>query len=1273
MKLMPFFRLALLLCLPCLSLAEPASDPEIDLIRQAMPGAVPAPQQPHKVLVYSKPWGFPHASIKIGKKMMQVMADESGLFEVTISDDLAHFAPERLAEYDAVCLNNTTHLQKGFVKPAIRQSLLDFVKNGGGLVAIHSATDGGWPEYTDMIGGNFDGHPWGAGGTWSIANEDPDHPIVRDVYGGKPFLLKDELYQYKAFDRSKVRVLLSVDMTAFQNLGRGEKRADGDYALAWVRDYGQGRVFVSSLGHNKEIFYHPEILKMWVEGFRFVLGETDVDTTPLAKPELSQTDSSSQRHEARVRTPEESLAEFEIQDDGYYIEVVAAEPLVDQPVLCTWDGDGNLYVAEMATYMNDIAGSDTLTQRSQVVRLEDTDGDCRMDKRIIFAKDLKLPRVILPLDDRILIGETDTNDLYAYRDTDGDGVADERELWWQGGNRGGNLEHQHSGLIWAMDNWIYSTKSNYRLRYQNGKVIKQTINNDQGQWGLTQDNVGKVVYVDAGSGRGPVHHLFPSIYTTWEPEWAEEESFRQTYAIDNIFDSHSGFSAMTDTGGNKGFTSACGQSVFRGDRLPADMQGDLFFGEPVGRLLRRSRWVKDDMGRRVLKNIYPGKEFIRSTDANFRPVNSATGPDGTLYMVDMQQGIIQESAWVPEGSFIHRAIKWYGLDQNIHNGRIYRIRHKDYELGERPQLLSKTPAQLIEYLSHPNGWWRDEAQKLIVLKGDTSIVPQLQQIVASDSSDYGRLHALWTLEGLDAINMNYLQTAFDNTDANVRAAAVRMSERYFHKDISLLSKLEPLADDPHHDVVIQLLLSMSTLVTPETRALAEKVLTAHPTNTYLTEIDQELNKTWFAEQAEKAAMAAMAAEERELMTAGKAHYAALCLSCHGPDGQGSPNPALKDGTMAPSFVGSPRVLGAKSTLARIALDGLSGPIDGKTYPGGIMVPLKANDDHYIASVLTYIRNSFGNEAEMITEAEVAAVRNDTKDRNAPYTQEELERIMLNAECPPSLWTITTTHRQEDAHYLADGDDETHWWSKHEQNKDMAIEVEFPHPRNLDHILVEARHGTDFPTKMAIEFSTDGQTWDHKIVADGANEFSLDFDQLVARKVKLSITEPKPKWWQIANLEITGPTESDIEKYPEEKRVYLTIEDATSLKQGWSAPKQNKSVLGQTLNVAGLEYQHGIGTHSVGEIIYDVANKGYQRFFTKCGPQGNRGKEVMTFEVYLDDRQVLDTGDMQAGDPAEYIDVNLDGVKQLKLIVTAGSDNETAHDHANWVDACFITE
>lgn len=257
------------------------------LVEAAMP-TIAAPQEKHQILCFSKPYGFRHNSIEIGETMLRVMAEKTGLFEVTFSDDLANFEPEKIKAFDAICFNNNTHIQKGFQDEALRESLINYVKNGGGIFAIHSATDGGWPEYVEMIGGNFRSHPWGAGGTWDIANEDPSHPIVSEVYDGKGFELKDELYVYQDFDRAEQRVLMALDMNSEVNATRKGPRKDGDYALAWVKEFGKGRVFVSAFGHNKEIFYHPEILKMWIEGFRYVLGEIDVATASIPKPEFNQ-------------------------------------------------------------------------------------------------------------------------------------------------------------------------------------------------------------------------------------------------------------------------------------------------------------------------------------------------------------------------------------------------------------------------------------------------------------------------------------------------------------------------------------------------------------------------------------------------------------------------------------------------------------------------------------------------------------------------------------------------------------------------------------------------------------------------------------------------------------------------------------------------------------------------------------------------------------------------------------------------------------------------
>lgn len=265
-----------------------ASNPnptEAELVAANLPERVASPSKKHRILCFSKPYGFRHNSIPTGETMLRVMAEKTGLFDVVFSEDLSNFEPDKIKTFDAICFNNNTHIQKGFTDEVLRESLINYVKNGGGVFAIHSATDGGWPEYVEMIGGNFRSHPWGAGGTWDIANEDPKHPIVAKVHDGKGFKLKDELYVYKDFDRADQRVLMALDLNSEVNATQKGPRPDNDYALAWVKKFGKGRVFVSAFGHNKEVFYNPEILKMWVEGFRYVLGEIDVETASIPKPE----------------------------------------------------------------------------------------------------------------------------------------------------------------------------------------------------------------------------------------------------------------------------------------------------------------------------------------------------------------------------------------------------------------------------------------------------------------------------------------------------------------------------------------------------------------------------------------------------------------------------------------------------------------------------------------------------------------------------------------------------------------------------------------------------------------------------------------------------------------------------------------------------------------------------------------------------------------------------------------------------------------------------
>ena len=337
---------------------------------------------------------------------------------------------------------------------------------------------------------------------------------------------------------------------------------------------------------------------------------------------------------------EDSIKTMRIKP-GYKIIPVLTEPHIHEPAAVAWDGNGRMYVVEMRTYMQDIDGKNQLAPVSRVSRHEDSDGDGVYDKHTVFADNLALPRMVLPLINKVIIRETNTFDLKSYEDTDGDGVADKIEMWHEGGNRGGNLEHQPSGLIWNIDNWIYTTYSRHRYRFTNGTVVRENLTHGAGQWGLTHDNIGRVFYSTAGGENPATDFQQPIAYGRISFPGEQANGFREVFPIDSVPDTQGGRGRLREDNTLNHFTGSCGQSIYRGDRMPKDFDGDLIICEPVGRLIRRAN-VKNENGKIIVENAYDKSEFIASTDPNFRPINSAVGPDGCLYIVDMYRGIIQE-------------------------------------------------------------------------------------------------------------------------------------------------------------------------------------------------------------------------------------------------------------------------------------------------------------------------------------------------------------------------------------------------------------------------------------------------------------------------------------------------------------------------------------------------------------------------------------------------------------------------------------------------------
>lgn len=676
--------------------------------------------------------------------------------------------------------------------------------------------------------------------------------------------------------------------------------------------------------------------------------------------------------------PNISLKKFQLPP-GYRIELVASEPMVQEPVAIAWDGNGAMYVVQMNTYMKDANATEEYEPTSRIMRLEDTDWDGRMDKVSVFIDSLVLPRTVLPVGDEVLITVTNQQHVWSYKDTNGDGVADEKKIVFKNpAIDSRNLEHQNGGFYWNLDNWIYPSRDNLRYKYKDGKLLADTlVDNMIGQWGLTADNYGKLFYSEAGPGLPAVQIQQMPAYGALNFRDQYTEDFTILWPVIGNVDAQGGHRALREDSTLIRFTSGAGQSIFRGDRLPQNMIGDYFIPEPVGRVIKRGK-VINRSGKIIIEPAYKEVDWLASADMNFRPINTYTGPDGCFYIVDMYHGIIQEGEWTPPDSYLGKKIVELGLDKNKGMGRIYRVVHKNFKPDRtKPNMLNQSVSELVQYLSHPNGWWRDMAQQTIIIRNDKSVVPALKKLV-SDGEQLARIHALWTLEGLEALDKETLTLALRDADAQVRKSAVWASESFIQQnDNEVISHLDQLTTDSSADVRIQLMLSLRSSKHEQVQRIVKDLIQSNPENELMQFSYKAFEEAKVRADAELALLRNLSPADRALVSKGAVRYKQFCSNCHGMNGKGVI--MGNDPMPAPPLVGSPRVTGDKIAIIQLMLMGLQGPVDGKDYPN-IMPPMAGSSDEYLASVLSYIRNSsdLGNKASLITEKEVREVRSFTK-------------------------------------------------------------------------------------------------------------------------------------------------------------------------------------------------------------------------------------------------------------------------------------------------------
>ncbi|HZV34458.1 MAG TPA: discoidin domain-containing protein [Verrucomicrobiae bacterium] len=827
-------------------------------------------------------------------------------------------------------------------------------------------------------------------------------------------------------------------------------------------------------------------------------------------------------------------------EDGYKMELVLSDPIIEDPVITVFDGNGRMFVAEMRSYMRDADGSNERARTSRISVHWSSKHNGVYDKHAIYVDHLLLPRMILPLADGILVNETDTDDIWYYTDTKHNGVSDKKELWYAGGPRGGNIEHQPSGLIWDLDNWIYMAVNSYRLRMIDGKVVREPTGANGGQWGLSQDDYGKLWNMNAGYEAGPVNFQVPMVYGSFYFQEASEPSYAEVFPIIGIPDFQGGLMRVRPGQNSLNhFTATSGSEIYRGDRLPADLRGDLLFGEPVGRLIRRTR-IETKEGFTRVRNYYNHSEMIRSTDPNFRPVNVANAPDGSIFVADMYRGIIQEKDWVNPGSYLRGVVDQWNLARNFGRGRIWRISHKDFKPGPQPRMLDEPSSKLVTYLAHPSGWWRDTAQKLLVLRGDKSVAPDLIKMARTNPDPFGRIHSLWTLEGIGALEPELIREKLKDKDPEVRIAAIRTSETLYKKgDHSLVKDICTLTNDSDPLVVMQVMMTASLLKWPDWDYLINET-TARGTAEGVKKIGARLLPSPPPPKGSPAPSPAVVhalppppakytASEKLVLERGELIYKQLCFTCHGPDGRGTPLAGAKPGTtMAPPLSGDKTANGYLDGVISVVLKGLNGPVEGKNYDA-VMVPMESNDDTWVASVISYIRNNFGNHSTFITSNDVARVRAAIKDHTNTWTLDELRDSLPQPLTNRFQWKLTASHNPNALRFAIDGNIFSRWDSLARQTPGMWVQVELPEETELAGVELDSgRSEYEYPRAYKIQLSKDGKTWSEPVASGNATALrnTITFPPMTAKFVRITQTGSDPAFsWAIHELQLLQSADS----------------------------------------------------------------------------------------------------------------------------------------------------
>lgn len=515
--------------------------------------------------------------------------------------------------------------------------------------------------------------------------------------------------------------------------------------------------------------------------------------------------------------------EFNIHPD-FKITRIAAEPAIWDPVDMAWDEQGRLYVLQMSGYPT--PESSTRPWPGKIMLLDDKDGDGFYESSRVFADDFLYADSIVCWRGGVIVANTP--ELLFLKDTDGDGVADEREVLLTG-FMVGNAQHNFNGLAWCLDNrLIMSNGGNsgrvrlpddaniiaiegHDLWFDPAKKTVELTGESSGGFGVALDNWGHVFTTHNTDHISTL--VFPQRYVDRNPHVSpggtlQSISDHSEGGLARVFPSGPAETRVNHPEQSGYFSGACGITFYGGGAFGPEFENSIFIGDVVTNLVHR------DVIRANGPSFLAGRaadeqrsEFFSTSDRWFRPVNLKTGPDGALYLMDFHRAVIEHPEWIPD-----ELEKDMNVREGDTMGRIYRITPKGGLPGVKVDFRKEHPETVVAALASPNKWMRDTAQRVLVEWQLPESVSMIERIFATTHSALGRLHALWTLEGLGRLREPLILRALAGAEPGLRENAIIISESRLAESEALREAVLELLGDSDSRVRLQAILSLGELL-----------------------------------------------------------------------------------------------------------------------------------------------------------------------------------------------------------------------------------------------------------------------------------------------------------------------------------------------------------------------------------------------------------------------------------------------------------------------------